>query len=210
MGMETIGRPEMRQEGTDYVFSWEPTDIRVIVRDLYSGRDGPRGEISVVGLHTGHLHSAMLNLLSSTSKAGLTKALLARDNSLPWPQMVEDFCQMAVLRFREGDPLILLEPKPRNPDRRFAITPLCPLNVATLLFGDGKSGKSYLANALARALMLGDEGAGLRCEQSMAVAYLDWEWDQEEHEDRLHRVGAGGVFFYRASAVPRGPQGRTP
>lgn len=205
---EPLPPPDMKSAGQDYVFTWTPTAIEVTVSNLSVGRDGPRAEVFVKDMHAGHLHAGILNLLSTTGKHHFVQALVPRAPGIPWVDLVEQFCVLTVEAHRNGDPMTLLEPQLRSAETAYYINPLMPTGVPTLLYGDGASGKSYLANAIGRAASLGQPFAGMAVRQA-TVAYLDWEWDAEEHADRLYRLGGDVTYFYRQCSVPLAQQTRT-
>lgn len=122
--------------------------------------------------------------------------------------MVEQFSVMATEAYRNGTALTLLEPKLRTDAESYLIAPLIPFGVATMIFGDGAAGKSYLAEAIARAVTLGEPLLGMPTKECR-VAYLDWEWDVAEHEDRLYRLGADATYLYRQCTAPLAQQVRS-
>jgi len=202
MSDEQIAPPVLKREGTEYIFHWETQELKAIVRDVTSGRDGPRAAVEVRDALSGALlHAAMLNLLSTSGRQTFVKELLAADPGNNWRILTQQFCYLAVEAYREGDPMTLLEPRRRPASGQFAVRPLLPIGQTTIWFGDGKSGKSYLALAACRAMMLGGALAGMEA-QPMAVAYLDWEADEAEHADRLLRLGGDVTIFYRQCAAP--------
>ena len=183
----------MRREGQDIVFTWGPEGVIVTVKDISSGgRDGPRAEVWARDTIAGHLHAGMMNLLSTTSKHTFTKAVIARAPGTNWADIVEQFCVLAVEEYRAGEPLSLLVPEFRKGGRNYAVAPIVPMGLPTLLFGDGGCGKSYLALAIARAIALGEPLAGMVAGE-LRPAYLDWEWDGPEHAERLYRLGGGDI-----------------
>lgn len=198
---EPVPTPEVRREGDDLIFVWDSLSVQATVSDITSGRDGPRAEVRARHLISGHLHAAMVNLLSTTSKLTFTKAVLARDPQNNWADLVEQFSVIATEAHREGEPLELLEPRRRPEAGRFAVDPIVPLKGTTLLAGDGKTLKSYTAIGMCRAMMLGVPFAGMPTTK-LVPGYLDYETDKEEPEDRLLRLGGDVAFFYRRCTVP--------
>src|SRR3990167_3354359 len=192
--------PDLRREGLDYVFHWAAPRITVTIRDVASGRDGPRAEI-VVSDPTGHIHTGLLNLLSTSGKATFIKALKERDPEFPWQELVEQFTVLCVHALREGDPLTLLEPQRRDGGRQYVVRPLVPVGMPTLLFGDGAAGKSLLALAICRAAALGETLADMPAGR-FSACYLDWEWDVDEHAQRLYELGSDCTLFYLECRTP--------
>lgn len=206
--LEPLPPPNMTPVGQDYVFTWTPTAIQVTVSNLTMSRDGPRAEVFVRDMHAGHLHAGMLNLLSTTGKHSFVKALTPREPNIDWADLVEQFCVLTVEAHRAGDPMTLLEPQLRSPETAYYVNPLMPTGVPTLIYGDGSAGKSYLAAAIGRAVTLGQPFAGMAVREA-TVGYFDWEWDEEEHSDRLYRLGRDVTYFYRQCSVPLAQQTRS-
>ena len=196
--------PLLTKEGEDYRLTW-PGGLEAEVRYLAQGRDGPRAEVRVSSKLIGHLHQSMLNLMSASSRETFRKALNHRDSEVDWQAHIEQICVLVVEAYRAGDPLTLLEPQLRSAESAYYLNPMIPTGVPTLLYGDGGTGKSYIANAIGRALTLGMPFAGMQTREA-TVAYLDWEWDAEEHADRLYRLGSDAVYFYRECSVPLAQQ----
>ncbi len=206
--MEAIKAPDVRQEGRDIHLSWNGLLVEATVSDIISARDGPKAEVWVRHKTAGHIHGAMLNLMSTSGRVTFTKALVTRDPSTNWEEVVEQICILSTKMYREGEPLTLLEPRRRPEAGRFAIAPLLPIGQPTLWFGDGKSGKIMMALAAARAIRLGQSLAQCAVPAPLNIAYLDWEWDQDEHEDRLLRLGGDVTLFYRRCTAPLIDQAR--
>lgn len=61
----------------------------------------------------------------------------------------------------------------------------------TIWFGDGGSGKSYLALGAAASISSGEQLLDIEPSLRTPVAYLDWEFDAWEHKQRLARMMAG-------------------
>ncbi len=196
---EPLPPPEMKREGQDIVFTWAIEGAQITVKDItITGRDGPRAEVWARDTTVGHLHVGMMNLLSTTSKHTFIKAVIARAPGTNWSDAVEQACVLAVEEHREGESLQLLVPEFREGGRDYAVAPLVPMGLPTLLFGDGGCGKSYLSLAIARAIALGEPLAGMTAAE-YRPAYLDWEWGEEEHAERLYRLGGGDItLLYQA------------
>ena len=201
-----MDKPQLTRDGDDYLLTWDD-GLQAEVRYISQGKDGPRGEVRISSKLVGHLHQAMLNLMSSSSRDMFRRALERRDSEVDWQARIEQVCVLVVEAYRAGDPLTLLEPQLRDAKEAYFVDPLIPTGVPTLLYGDGATGKSYIANAIARSLALGIPFAGMGTRES-TVAYLDWEWDEDEHSDRLFRLGSDVTYFYRQCTVPLAMQTR--
>lgn len=88
------------------------------------------------------------------------------------------------------DPSVLVSEQEDDRPMTFMVTDLLPTNAPTMLFGDGSSGKSWLALRMAMGVALTGDFAGLVCDEAN-VLYLDWETDYPTFKRRLLRVGEG-------------------
>jgi hypothetical protein len=216
LGVVTSGRcvltdlavPTVRQEGDVYVFVWDGLNVELEMRDIATGRDGPRAEVWARDRTLGHLYGGMVTLLSTSSKQTFTKAVVGRDESTNWALLIEQASMIAVQKFRDGEPFELLEPQRRPAAGSYAVRPLAPAGQPTLWYGDGKAAKSYVLVASLRAMTLGEPLAHMAVPQRFTPAYLDWEWDKDEHADRLLRLGGDVTFLYRHCSAPLAEQAK--
>jgi hypothetical protein len=106
--------------------------------------------------------------------------------------VLERACRLTALHVRAGAPVVCLWPQ-RAPAARHLIAKLVLAGETNVLFGDGGSGKSLVALALAVAASTGQAlPAGLVPTAPIRrVLYLDYESCQAEHEDRLAGLLAG-------------------
>ncbi len=175
----------------------EPESVVVEFDRLRDDRGDLTAEVRVLsttpGL-SGLLHHARHNLLSTQSTNTLARHLTARTpgRDLDWAGMLLGATQRTVEAHRGGDPAIMLRDAERPPDAGWLLPPLVLGRKASILFGDGGTGKSYLALAAAVAIHSDrSDLIGLAPTVARTVGYLDWEWDAWEHRERLERlVGA--------------------
>jgi len=201
-----VPEPEYRQEGEDHIFHWHQLALTVTVSNVRMTGLGPKGEVDIWTETMGHLHEAGLLLTSTSGKTGLAKAMERRVNSIDWSDVVETIAWKSHAAFKEGEPLEVLLPERRPESGRFAVHPLFPEGQPSLLFGDGKTGKSLLALGCCLAMALGQPLAGMTT-AAHRPAFLDWEWEKAEHADRLLRLGQGNGFddcalTYRRCSAP--------
>jgi len=92
---------------------------------------------------------------------------------------------------RQGEPLVVLTGTVPSPAREL-VPRLLYEGEPTLVFGDGDTGKSLFAVALAAAVQGGVAlPFGLKPVRAVPVAYLDWETSRDTLEERLALVAAG-------------------
>ena len=196
-------KPEIRHEGEDILLSW-PDGIEAEVRDIQQWRDGPRAEVRVSSRlqEPGHLHQAMLNLMSSSSRDTFRRILHQRDPEVDWQAYLEQICILSVTAWRQGNPFLRIEPELRSQERAFAARPILPSGLPTIYFGDGGAGKSLFVQQLAGSLVQGEGFAGIYIDHPHNVGYLDWETDEADFSDRMARLGFGSGVWYRRCTAP--------
>ena len=155
---------------------------------------------NIEGLKTGAgnlVHQARFNLSSSQTRNSLAKMLTGRSvgvaKDVDWFDGLEMLCQQVMAAEARGQPFETVGSiaVPRDA-QRYAIDPLVPAHVASLMYGPGGSGKSVLALALALSIQVGREIVpGLHPCVRGPVMYLDWETDRTTITDRVQRISAG-------------------
>ena len=188
------------RSGMGYVGAWDEGGIEVSVDHLRRRSGELHGEVVVASAASrGHLHRASFNLSSSTSRDRLAKLLLertsvnVRGHAYPWGTMLEDFCTAVLEAERRGSPIVKVGQLPAGPAEAYLIDPLLPASKATIVYGAGGTGKSYIACLAAVCVATGHPFLGWPVNRG-PVLYLDWETDQYEIDKRIKRV-AGGMGF---------------
>jgi hypothetical protein len=184
--------PVVTAVGDDLRLAWPAHRVTLDLSHLHEGREGIQAELLVTSAIHGEIHWGRLNLLSTPARAGLVKTLERAAPVAPWALVLERACRLTALHVRAGAPIVCLWPQ-RAPAARHLIAKLVLAGETNVLFGDGGSGKSLLALALAVAASTGQAlPAGLvPSGPPRRVLYLDYESCQAEHEDRLAGLLAG-------------------
>lgn len=184
--------PVVTPIGDDLRLAWPGHRVTLDLSHLHEGREGIAAELLVTSAIHGEIHWGRLNLLSTPARAGLVKTLERTAPIAPWALVLERACRLTALHLRAGGPVLCLMPR-RAPAARHLIDKLVLAGETNVLFGDGGSGKSLLALALAVAASTGRAlPAGLLPAAPIRrVLYLDYESCQAEHEDRLAGLLAG-------------------
>jgi hypothetical protein len=153
--------------------------------ELHIITTGPDGTVT-------SLHRTRVNLLSTTAQDRLARYLAERTKhlGLDWPVLLADATQRALTVYREGEPAILLRDAPDPPGAdEMLLAPWARASGALFLFGDGGTGKSLFALAIAGSIQSGRELIeGFPPATTRRVAYLDWEWDAHVHRRRLAQL----------------------
>ena len=123
-----------------------------------------------------------MNFSSQRTRASTASSLAGRSGaaSLDWVGAVETLSLRVSRAEAEGSPIQPLADYPRpEPTATWDVSGLPILQRhPMILFGDGGTGKSYLALHVAATLA----GRGVR------VLYADWEFSPEDHRERLERL----------------------
>lgn len=132
----------------------------------------------------GILSLADLNFTSAQARSTRAKLLSERSQSegIDWHGLVEEFVVRVIAAERAGKPGIVLADVPELEDKAevWDVNGLPILqDLPMVLFGDGSSGKSYLA--------LWAMGC-LAQQQGINILYADWEFAALEHKKRMRRL----------------------
>lgn len=173
--------------------------VSMAVDRLSRTRGELHGEITVscglpgIRAHDGHLHQARFNLSGSTARTTLARILGQRADApgLDWPDMLEDFCRRVLLAERDGSPVEKVGALPMPVGESYRIAPLLPLDQASILYGDGGTGKSTMAAALAVSVSEGVAVVEGWTPRKGPVLYLDWEAGRGSLNRRVRGVAMG-------------------
>jgi len=212
-----MSKPTVRHIGTRQEFYWEKERVYAVLSRVHDHSDNrvtaevvfktDREDIPSHILHT------QLNLLSTRTKKDIANELADRF-PLPedrWTVMVEQLCTISLSNHRRGKPAKEVWPVldgEQIPQSGHLVHPLLYEEKPTILFGEGSTGKSYLALTLAILTQLPFYDNPLRLKPQRANAlYLDYESDEVEFKRRLTMLQRGfnlGPFpvHYRECHIP--------
>src|SRR5262245_42613684 len=202
--------------GLGYAMVLPDLTVELTVRRLTRSRGELHGEISVAcGLpgtssKDGHLHQARFNLSSTQSRHTLAKALVARTSlpDLAWADILEDFCRRVLGADDHGEPVTMVGARPRSVSRPYRLDPLLPLGDPVILYGEGGTGKSTLAAAIAVSVETGVAVVPGFIPRKAPTLYLDWESGPDAINERVALIGSGANLArpaeirYRAMTRP--------
>jgi hypothetical protein len=171
----------------------------IAVDHLVRSRGELHGELRVqcgmdgIRARDGNVHQARFNLTSTTARASVSKHLTARAavDLIDWLDLLEGFCRQVLNAEREGDPIEEVggDPMPLGVSTR--IDPIMPLGDVTTLYGDGSTGKSTLAAAIAVSVQTGVSVIPGWTPRKAPVLYLDWEAGRSSINRRVAGVAMG-------------------
>lgn len=208
------------QVGLGYHCGSEEIQTHLYLTRIRRSRGDLTGELKVTtnieGVKTQSgdvLHTAKLNVDSSTSRSSMAKTLGARTaaakQDVDWFDALEALCQGVMLAEQEGQPALEIGlAAPRSPKDKFLVEPLVLKGQTSIIFGPGGSGKSMIALACGLSVATHREIIpGVAPAVHGNVLYLDWETEYDEINDRIQAIAAGHKFtpegmFYRQCRRP--------
>lgn len=209
-------RAEMHKEGLGYRFDYPTVGITIVVNHIRRSSSEFKGEIRVTANIPGiphKLHWASLNLSSTSSRNTLARHLTKRADIVDWDDILEDVCDKVATLEREGQPFIDLCELPQEAHSPWLVENFIPRGEPTTIFGEGGSGKSMLALALALSVHTGVQLVpGFSPVQRGNVLYLDWETNNLRITRRARALANGASEMplpnigYRRCVLPMAEQ----
>lgn len=123
-----------------------------------------------------------LNLLSSRSRAEVSRHLDSIFSGYNWKTVLERISIQAMEYYRQGDPPVVITTEMKPPDRKYLFAPYVMEKEITLLYGEGGVGKSLFSIWL---------GGQIQRKTGQVVCILDWETHADEFHRRNALVSAG-------------------
>ncbi len=142
----------------------------------------------------GLLHRGMINLVTTRSRSDVIRALEQRPtdsnvSDVDFAGMLELVCFKSLNHWRDGDPVIDLREVQSGGRPQWLLEPY--VDQATIVFGDGGTGKSLLLEMILASVASGHAIIGKLHVEPMPVMILDWETDEYVHAERLRAICAG-------------------
>jgi hypothetical protein len=166
--------------------TWGATSADVMVRCPLPGARRLDGKDTI--------YRGLLSLSETRALQGCSKLLAERSQAegIDWFGLLGEFAIRVLNAEEAGQPAVLLRDVPRpGPDRLLDVLGLkLPREYGAILFGDGGTLKSYLAEYIGGTLAL----------RGIPTLYADWEFSADEHRLRLERLfGADmpGLWYIR-------------
>lgn len=192
-------RRRFERQGLGYVLTVHELATEIAVDHLVRSRGELHGELRVTcgldGIRAsgGNVHQARFNLTSTTARGSLAKhlAVRAQVELLDWLDLLEDFCRRVLDAERTGDPIEDVGASPMSVGVVTRLDPIMPLGDVTTLYGDGSTGKSTLAAAIAVSVQTGVAVIPGWIPRKAPVLYLDWEAGRDSINRRVRGVAMG-------------------
>jgi hypothetical protein len=207
--IEMPDRLVVSKVGLGYVGSLMPAGVVMSIDRLIQQRGELLGELTVERAPEGHVFIGRFNLSSLDVRRRTAEWLGQRTNNVDWRDTLENFCLHVLKSERAGRPFELLGTDKPAEEVKFMLWPMLPAKSPTILFGEGGTGKSTLAGAVAVSVAAGMTAVpGWKIDQAGPVLIIDWEADSEAWSRHVAQVCRGlaidipGTLHYRAGAGP--------
>jgi len=149
-GAAVISKPAWQRHGDDFTYEWPDLPVVVVVNRLHEDRETLSADLTFTSKAGAHVHLARLNLISSRTRAELTKELTKRTDKIPWAQVLEQVCVTTVREWRRPPTSVLLDDLPTyTGDIYLDSMGFLPTGDTALLYGPRESAKTTVAMALA-------------------------------------------------------------
>ena len=120
----------------------------------------------------------------------MSKFLEERIPSLDWTGILEFVCVTVLEKHREGMPAIKRAKHSMPEGLLHRLFPYLQERQSTVIFGEGDTGKSWLATLMAVLVSMGMPRLGMEAEPGN-VLYLDYETDEDTLLERVDMISSG-------------------
>lgn len=199
------------REGLGYVLRVPDIATEIAVSRMSSRSGDTYGEVLVMcgipGTRSldGILHQARLNLTSTSARTTLAKVLTQRSAApeIDWQDLLEEFCRRVLNAEREGDPIQYAGDRPQRLTPAWQVDPILASLKPTILYGEGGTGKSTIATAIAVSVETGVTIIPGWIPRKARVLYLDWEAEVDDLDDRVKAIARGANIPYPVQIAHR-------
>lgn len=213
-------RPDVTVLGRDTYRVRVPTPAGVVTLTFdgleQSGHRELEAEVTVAVPGSDEPLVQRLNLLSGSQRTDLRRdldALYGKEHG--WTAVLAVACGLVWRAWRGQERAVRVDQIVDPGTPQFLVDVLLPEGSPTVLFGDGSSGKTYLALALGVAVALGRTFCQHPTRQG-AVLYVDYETSEAQFRLRVERLcrglGLDGIpsglpmYYWRAGGIPLSEQ----
>ncbi len=143
--------PELKVTGGIYRFHWEALGVTILMeRVREDSRRTVTADIKIETNAEGHIHMARLNLLATRSRSEIARYARERSTLMrDWDAILEQACVMTLNHYRAGEEIVNLGEVTPSRDPVYRLRPWLVEGEATIIYGEGGIGKSYLAGFMA-------------------------------------------------------------
>ena len=213
----TLDTPQLKATGNYLEFYWPQINLKAIVSNTEEHRGRVLGEVTFGSIQDGNdilmVGPQAVNFLTSQGKKSLKETLVRYypdlgvkedlDQVSRLDQVVDRLAFFTQKKLREGSPVEDLAYCEDLPPIRWQLEGLLAQDVTTVFFGDGDTGKSFIALGLAQVMQSGHHLNMGFTPTKTNVLYLDYEtsfFDQQRRSSMIQKgfgFPQGGPIKYR-------------
>lgn len=173
---------------------------RIMFDRMQDGENGAiwceaQGFIDIDGEHKTLTPPTRINLMNGTRGAagwkGFVQGLEETSEHIQWNEAMSIAVSAAIELYRNGDREIVLTPRGVDKSHPFLLEPFIASSGVSVFFGEGGTGKSLIALAMAVTVASGYPMFGKLPQRQGPVMYFDYEDDSDVHAERLEAIIAG-------------------
>lgn len=180
--------PELVDLGNGYSVHWPTQNIRFMVEYITRQSTGIFAEFTVLDGEKTLCEGHRVNL--NGDKGRVAKKVHEYDGRFrltDWTVLIESTSVLVLRRYREGEPLRLLNVETPVEQLSYQLSPLVFQRKTTILYGDGGLGKSSLALMCGMLVATGESVAGLSAVRGR-VLFVDYEDSWDVHVRRMQAI----------------------
>ena len=181
---------ELADLGNGFSVYWPGQNIRFLAEYITRQQSGIFAEFTVLDGEKTLCEGHRVNL--NGDKARVAKKVHEYDGRFKladWTVLIESTAVLVLRRYREGEPLRLLNAGTPVEDLSYQLSPLVFHRKTTILYGDGGLGKSSLALLCGMLVSSGESLAGLSA-VPCRVLFVDYEDSWNVHVHRMRAIAA--------------------
>mgnify|MGYP003147208339 CR=1 FL=1 len=195
--------PIMTVTGGIYKYLWEHEQVQIILERLREdSRRTVTADITISARPEGHIHMTRLNLLTTRGRGDVARYARERSPNHDWDAIIEQLCVLTLNHFRTGEPVVDLGEVTPPAEPIYRLRPFVVEGEATVIYGEGGIGKSYLAGFMAALV---DQNFHTTTCQPMPgkVLYLDFETTTDIAARRFQALTRGFGFGGKSTVIYR-------
>ena len=205
------GHPHVEQIDDDAFQVTVPAEGGQVRFEFRSVERGPRRleaeasiSVDLPGLSP-DTYTVGVNTASLSGREGLRRQLEAMWPDLDWTALINSAFGLLHSAYFGADASVDLADVPdRDPTVRYRVATLLPEAQPAIIFGDGATGKTYMALALSIGVALGNLALGLATVLGR-VLFIDYETDAQNARFRVGRLLAGQAIPWQPELVSYWP-----
>ena len=179
--------PVLQSIGTVYHLRFMDERIKVEVTRVRENSSLETHAELRIGDDTGQLFLGRVNLTAPRTLLTLAKQQVADYPQYGWPDIFRYIANEVLKAYRAGEEVINMADHAAPEDRPWCVRPFLQEGESTIIYGDGDSGKSWMAIFLSVITVSGLVAANL-APVPTPVLYLDYETDADTFWRRLNLI----------------------